>query len=359
MPLNYDVDSFAADYADARAKFLAACRDKPGYLQSLQHPDCQFDNQPLYTDLFLTGAEKASKMLVVISGTHGVEGFCGSAAQVNWLRHEPLASDDVALLFIHALNPFGFANLRRVNEDNVDLNRNFVDFNKVPDNIGYRQFATHLLPSRWLPDTATETGRRMADYRLEYGQNKLDEAISAGQYHYPDGLFYGGNKPSWSHQAIQTIISDFDIAGRKRAAVIDIHSGLGPYGYGEIICDHPPQSAGVGFAKQWFGDSVTEPALGTSTSVPKYGLMDYAWHRALTDRGCYVTLEFGTYPSWQMIPVLQEENYCWQKPVSAARKLSVQRQLRDYFFPDKQDWKQMVLFRSVQVLTQAINGLCR
>ena len=28
---------------------------------------------------------------------------------------------------IHALNPFGFAHLRRANEDNVDLNRNFVD----------------------------------------------------------------------------------------------------------------------------------------------------------------------------------------------------------------------------------------
>lgn len=359
MPLDYDLDSFAANYAEARYKFLAACRYKPGYLQSLQHPDCTFDNQPLYTDLFLTGDESASKLLVVISGTHGVEGFCGSAAQVNWLRHEPPITSDVALLFIHALNPFGFANLRRVNEDNIDLNRNFIDFNEIPNNTAYRAFAADLLPEQWGDDTLAETDRKFTEYRLKHGQTKLDEAISAGQYQYPDGLFYGGDKPSWSHHNIRKIIADYNIAGRSQVAVIDIHSGLGPYGYGEVICDHPPQSISTGLAKRWFGDSVTEPALGTSTSVPKFGLMDYAWHRALMDHGCYVTLEFGTYPAAQMVPVLQEENYCWQKPVSASRKSSLQQRLRDYFFPDRQDWKEMVLFRSIQVMTQALNGLRR
>ena len=99
----------------------------------------------------------------------------------------------------------------------------------------------------------------------------------------------------------------------------------------------------------------------TSTSVPKWGLLDYAWHVALGDRGCYVTLEFGTYSVDQMFAVLREENYFRQKfsrdGVVSTQLQAVRQRLRDYFFPDKNDWKEMVLFRSGQVLMQALEGL--
>ena len=150
---------------------------------------------------------------------------------------------------------------------------------------------------------------------------------------------------------------------RSCVAVVDIHSGLGPYGYGEIISDHPPASSGAAMAKRWFGDSVTEPACGTSTSVPKAGLLDYAWHAAFGDRGCYVTLEFGTYTVDEMFEVLREENYYTQHDrrvgIEATTLQAVRRRLRDYFFPDKDDWKEMILFRSAQVLCQALEGLRR
>ena len=69
-------------------------------------------------------------MLVTVSGTHGVEGFFGSAVQVEWLRRIKGAAlpGDIAALHIHAINPYGFSWLRRTNEDNVDINRNWMDF---------------------------------------------------------------------------------------------------------------------------------------------------------------------------------------------------------------------------------------
>jgi hypothetical protein len=61
-----------------------------------------------------------------------VEGFCGSGVQVFALHDQEwrdLAhAEGVAVLYIHALNPYGFSHLRRATHENVDLNRNFHDF---------------------------------------------------------------------------------------------------------------------------------------------------------------------------------------------------------------------------------------
>ncbi len=67
--------------------------------------------------------------LVVSSGVHGVEGFFGSAVQLAFLEKLPpdwRPPEGAAVVLIHALNPFGFAWQRRFNEENVDLNRNFL-----------------------------------------------------------------------------------------------------------------------------------------------------------------------------------------------------------------------------------------
>ncbi|GAB4254749.1 MAG: DUF2817 domain-containing protein [Methylomicrobium sp.] len=358
MPSPYDIETFSADYFEAREKFLAACSARFGACKRFEHPTQRYRGKELTTDVCWVGDRQADKVLVVISATHGVEGFCGSAAQIDWLRHGAMPGDDTAVLLIHALNPFGFAHLRRVNEDNVDLNRNFIDFAAIPINEGYRELAGVLLPAAWNEASEASVRQKLADYRQRYGQRKTEQAVSSGQYEFSDGLFYGGSGPSWSRSVIETICRDYALHARRSVAVVDIHSGLGPYGYGEVISDHPAGSKGAELAKRWFGDSVTEPALGTSTSVPKFGLLDYAWHRILADSGCYITLEFGTYSIDAMFDVLREENYRWHRQTDIKYgDDTIRRKIRDYFFPDKQDWKEMVLFRAEQVLRQALHGL--
>jgi hypothetical protein len=81
-------------------------------------------------------------VLWINSATHGVEGFCGSGVQIGmmargWHRRLP---DNVALLLTHAINPHGFAWVRRVTEDNVDLNRKFTPPGvAAPVNAGYAE----------------------------------------------------------------------------------------------------------------------------------------------------------------------------------------------------------------------------
>ncbi len=123
---------FSDTYQEARSKFLKAVRAANAELEYFLNPVRGAESEELYTDVASINLPDADRVLVLISGTHGIEGFAGSAIQTGLLR-EDIAGElpkDTGLLFIHALNPYGFSHLRRYTEDNVDLNRNFVDHGK-------------------------------------------------------------------------------------------------------------------------------------------------------------------------------------------------------------------------------------
>ena len=355
-----DLSSFSADYASARAAFLQAANAAGAALSSYPHPLAGPNGEVLATDVAWLGPEDAGSVLVLLSATHGVEGFHGSAAQIDWLRYGVLA-DGCALLVIHAINPHGFAWLRRVTEDGVDLNRNFIDFTQpLPANSGYEELADAIVPASLDEKTLAAADATLREYAEQHDQSALEAALSGGQFTHPDGLFYGGTAPTWSRITTEVIIKDFRLAARKRVALIDFHTGLGPFGYGEPICDHFPGTIGLELAKRWYGQSVTEPAIGTSSSVAKNGLSDYGWQKMLGDVVVFIALEFGTYPFENMTRVLRADHWLHRQGSvdwSAAQAREIKAAIRRHFYPATPDWQQMVLCRSRQCITQALAGL--
>ena len=112
---------FSDSYVQARTRIRSAFE---AYGTWEAYP---IEHDPQLTiDVARIGPTDAKKLVIVSSGTHGVEGFFGSALQLSVLKKQMLPPKDTALLIIHAINPFGFANIRRVNESNIDLNRNFM-----------------------------------------------------------------------------------------------------------------------------------------------------------------------------------------------------------------------------------------
>jgi hypothetical protein len=104
------------------------------------------------------GPDDASKIVMTISSTHGVEGYCGSGFQIDWLAGVGASGlpKGTAALFVHAINPYGFAWTRRVTEEGNDLNRNYVDHSKpYPVNEGYFEIADALVA----PTTARPASR--------------------------------------------------------------------------------------------------------------------------------------------------------------------------------------------------------
>jgi hypothetical protein len=355
---------FPPDFTGARERFLALSAQAELPVKTYENPRKGPSGERLATDVAFQGDPGAPKLLVTISGTHGVEGFCGSGCQADWLTETARAElpPDIAVLHVHAINPYGFAWLRRVTEEGVDLNRNFYDFTRpLPENPDYDTLADALVPTALTPEIVAEAEARIAAFLDQRGYEALQRARSGGQYKHPTGMFYGGTKPTWARETLERILVDYELAARARLAVIDYHTGLGPYGYGELICDHDPGTPSVATAREWYGEGVTVPLLGTSSSVPKHGTVGMGfWQAWLGARVVYTALEYGTFSPDQGRGPMREDHVLHARGAvdwSAPETQRIKRALRRHFFPDTQPWRELVLFRSRQVLGQALAGL--
>jgi Protein of unknown function (DUF2817) len=356
-----ELSVFSSGYAEARSKFLEAATRAGARVRHWQHPLKGPDNEALATDTAWLGEEHAPKVLVVLSGTHGVEGFAGSGPQIAALRGafaDEIAAD-TAILLVHAVNPHGFAWQRRVTEENVDLNRNWVDFAQpLPANPGYAELHAHYCPRSLDEKTLAAAEAVIEAWRRQHGEHAERVARSSGQYTHADGIFYGGTAPTWARGTSEAILARH-LARARSVAIVDMHTGLGPFGYGEPICNHAPGGERVRRARAWWGESVTEPLLGTSSSQEKYGLTEIGYERALAHADiAFVALEFGTYPQPRGLAALRADHWLWQHGDPLSREAApIRDAMRNHFYPPFDDWKEMVLFRSSQVYRQALAGL--
>ena len=119
-------DYYSADYAAARARFRDKAEAAGATLHAIALPAKGPRGEALAIDIAWLGTTHPQRVLLHTSGLHGVEAFTGSAAQLALLDTPPRLAASDALVVVHVLNPYGMAWLRRTNENNVDLNRNFL-----------------------------------------------------------------------------------------------------------------------------------------------------------------------------------------------------------------------------------------
>jgi hypothetical protein len=354
-------DFFAATYAEARARFRSAAhaahaRLKSYALSGLRGPD----NEELTLDLAMLGPAEPRAALVLISGTHGVEGFCGSGCQVGYLDdrlYEALPPGTASVL-VHALNPYGFAWLRRVTEDNIDLNRNFHDFAQpLPSSADYEAIHDWLVPADWDGPSRQAADRALQQYVASRGQRAFQAAATSGQYTRPNGLFYGGTKPGWSNAMLSHILTTDVPKTVTRIASLDFHSGLGPRAYGEPI--YGGSAEGFERARQWYGPEVTNVGEGTSTSAPVTGSIAAALEDLVPSAQItHVTLEYGTKPQWEMLNALRADHWLHAIPDrDTPLRAVIKRQIRDAFYPDEPAWKAAVYGRASDFILRASRGL--
>jgi len=354
-------DSFSADFEDARAKFRASAADAGARLDASTHPESGPKGESLSTDVAWLGPSDAERVLVMISGTHGVEGFCGSGAQVDWLRRGEAAHLPAGLgvLMIHAINPHGFAWLRRVTHENVDLNRNWIDFAATaPPNPGYDELSAAAVPTAWTADTQAASARVLGAYLAAHGPPALQQALSGGQYRHPKGIFYGGDAPTWSRLTQTAIFSEY-LGQAARIGVIDYHTGLGPWGFGERIVTDASGSPGFARALAWYGQAVTSPSGGTSTSAAITGDGLEAAPRLLGHAEVTgMAIEVGTLSLMEVLLALRADAWLHAHGDPASPDAApIKAQIRAAFYGDADDWKGMVAGQSLLAIRQAIAGL--
>ena len=361
MPMNA-VPHFAQSYGEARDKFLAAGAARGARMFRDVHPSERgAQGEELSIDLAQIGDDTAPALLLLSSGTHGVEGFCGSGCQVALLHDDAFMAaierSGVRVLMLHALNPYGFSHLQRTNEDNADLNRNFVDFSStLPQSAAYAEIHALLLPAVWPPPQDSEA--KLAAWVNVHGEKAFQAAVSGGQYTFPGGMFYGGSRPSWSNACLRAILRA-QASSRERLGWIDFHTGLGPRGHGEKIYSGRDDPADIGRAKAWWGNEVTSFFDGSSTSARVSGIISTAaYTECPRTEMTAMALEYGTFPLEQTLQTLRAEHWLRNHPEAPAKQREeIKRALRDTFYVDADDWKAMVYDQARDACLQAITQL--
>lgn len=357
-------DYFSANYAAAREKFTTAARQAGAGIESYHNPATGPDGLALTAETAWLGPRDSDRVLVVMSGTHGAETFSGSAIQTGLLQSaiaREIAAGRLGVLLIHAINPSGFAWVRRVTEGNIDLNRNFVAHGRrYPRNAGYETLRDAICPSEWHGEARTRADARLMAYGAEHGALALQSAITSGQYVDDHGIFYGGLAPTWSNRTLREILTR-NAARARHVGFIDLHTGLGPYGYGEVISNHGGGTAGQARIKDWFGSEATSTDDGSSTSAPVLGDTNIGVEEALPQAAVGgITLEYGTEPLRDMIDAVRADNWLHAHGrLDSAEGRTIKAQIRKAFYPDADDWRAMVWERAVEVTRRMVKGLAQ
>ena len=356
-----ELGAFSDSYADARRKFVEAARRAGAKLASYQHPSERGPGgEALYLDVSVLGPGDAKRVFVVGSGTHGIEGYSGSAAQRAWLRGRPRLPKDTAVVFFHAQNPWGFAHKVRTTEENVDLNRNFIDFARpLPANPGYLELHPLIATPRWDEEAIGEIFRRLDAYRERVGEKAFSDAFNGGQYSHPDGIFYGGARPQWANGAFRAAVLTH--LGRARSvAFLDLHTGIGPWCEHVYLCFHPEGSPARERARAWWGERAVNLQGVTHKKLATYSgtIIDAFTEMLPQAEVTCVVVEFGTLPRREM----QRASLAlrWMRfegprdPVLAAK---VRREYEAAFYPAAPEWRTAVLEQSREFIDRGVAGI--
>ncbi len=305
------------------------------------------------------GPAGARRILLVISGTHGIEGFAGSAIQIASLEQLRGAGlpPDTAVILIHALNPYGFSWYRRVDEHNVDVNRNLIDHPPGDGaNPDYDLLHALLCPEDWNAETRQRGAEALSEYQARQGRAALENVLARGQHRHQDGLFFGGMAPSWSNRLLRSVLTSLSPSA-ECVTLLDIHTGLGSYGGCQLICGIDEASPRAARVRAWLGEGALffGPASGFERLA---GAIDSGSEAVLGDAELTaVTVEFGTLPALEVLQALRADNWLHRTVPRPDLNDPIKQSMRRAFYPDDADWRELVLLRGRQVVARSIEGL--
>lgn len=349
----------APTYAQARLDVLAAASAVGAEVTAFPHPASGREGEELAIDVVTIGPDDADSVVVIVSGTHGVEGYAGSALQRWWLDERAATlPDGVRVVIVHALNPVGFSWVRRVNEDNVDLNRNFVDWSQpLPDTDGYGEIADLLVPTDWSPDSQAQTTNALLEVAGTVGMDRFQQMVSSGQYSHPTGIFHGGSGPVWSHRWAAEHLAE--ITGTaQQLCVIDLHTGLGPWAYGELISTDDVGSAPYERGTAWWGD-VRSMSDGESVSADLSGDWLSVIPGWIPDAEVTtIAIEYGTVDVITVLQSLRADAWLHAHgDPSSESAAAIRAQVRAAFVDDDPAWLEAIIERFDEVSSAAIAAL--
>ena len=342
---------FSPDYSTARSRFRQMVEAAGGRLDVLPLEARGPAGENLGIDIGSFGAENPRRVLLHSSGLHGVEGFAGSAIQLQFLDSLPRAHAETAFVIVHVLNPYGMAWLRRVNENNVDLNRNCLGNDPYAGAPPvYRDLNSFLNPEG--PPTNDLFALKAVCLMVRHGTPALKQAVVGGQYEYPKGLFFGGKGLQEGLQRYESFLAH-RLASARQVLAIDVHTGLGKYGEDTLLVDAMQYAA----LRRRFGERVARSDPRESPAYQVTGALESMIFRVLFGAQVqFLRQEFGTYGPIKVLQALRQENRAHHYDDGRSGH-PAKTTLREIFCPADESWRQSVLKRGRESLSRALAEL--
>ena len=355
---NFNGDKlFQKDYISAKKKFSELV-NKANFDKVIEAKIEGLD--PMGNELSTIIAIKspnAKKILIHSSGVHGVEGFSGSAVQCKLIENmNSWVNEEICVVFIHIVNPWGMAWNRRVNQNNVDLNRNFIEngghkgtphnYDKISPWIN-KKAPPKITDFYWL---------KALSLLIKYGNTSLKQCIAEGQYEDENGIFYGGKKLEKEFENILDALGDIPL-GKDVGMIIDMHTGLGKFGIDSLIVSENGASFEISELKSVFGSKIeeasTEGVSYTNRGGYPEGIMA-TWNNV---KWGAITQEFGTYGEKGMLKKVIDENRLSQWSGLTQKQLCnhpIRMKFAKSFNPNNKKWRDLILEEGVNLFQKSM-----
>lgn len=345
---------FSEDVASAARRFADASLAAGAKAVEYEHPAKGPGGGRLLTSVTRLGPANPETMLVVVSGTHGIEGYAGSAIQIAAL--ERLAGETLlptaGVLFVHLINPWGCAWDRRENEDNVDIFRNLVYHSPpFPKNDLYAEFEEGINPREW---TGPKRHRSDSIFQKLVDRCGLDGAVAVirnGQHSHPRGVTYHGAGATWSRNLVEEI-GRTHLEGVARAVVLDIHTGYGAPAQASIV-PYDREGPKFEFIRRHFSDLLLLP--GADPLIPSHPRPPYEiWEKNCGPQVLFVGLEFGTAEVIDMFDLFRANTFIhtYGDPSGEFGKETSAR-YRELFYPSSSEWRDAILRKGVGIFDRS------
>lgn len=368
-----NVAFFSETYEDCRAAFVSEAKALEAQYDSVQIGKIMVASN-VDSDLsidwcYIPAQKKKSKLLILNSGLHGIEGYTGNAIQLMFIEEilKGKQLDDIGVLFIHGLNPYGFKYNRKVTEYNVDLNRNCVVeaemFSSV--NEGYGKLSDMLMPQG---EVSLSNMRNQFFYLVAINEiikesmPVLRQAALQGQYEYAKGIYHGGSDYEPQIKSIEPFLKE-KMEQYNMVLNVDLHTAYGERGTQHLFLDAIEDEQVLNGIETIFANEKIDWGGGDDfyTINGEY----IGWVDHLTDT-FYIPmlLEYGTldsqttFGSLKSIQIMINENqgahYGYMNEEHEAKGKEL---FREMYYPSSAIWRSKVIADSHSLLDKMMTNL--
>lgn len=360
-------DCFYDNYEDIRAHILELSAQLGAETGSYAIDEAD----GLYIDSFYIPSEGTPTNLIVLTtGVHGMEGYIGSVMLDVFFREIWPEQDhsDTGVLVVANVNPYGMKYLRRYNENNVDLNRNFIldwDSFDLSSNKEYPKVRSFLEPKGEIRNALWhEAGfyLSLAKTAITDGADTISDALLTGQYESPQGVYYGGQGDEASTVYLKDVFGQCLDSAYENIVHIDIHSGYGPR-YNMVIFNSVYETMNEKESQAAFGYDYVIAYDSESFYATTGDTTDF-FYRLAEQKGTGTDLfstcfEFGTVGDEFFDTILSlkytvdENRNHWYPTANKTAAQVVHENYMELYYPTETAWRE----KTVQDFAQATRGV--